>query len=957
MDTSQFVRLTSVLRLRRPGMVTVVVTAMVFLLSLATAQESQTVRFAAIGDFGKVRPEAQAVATRIAQLDPDFIITLGDNNYEYGGADTIDANIGQYYHAFISPYLGSYGAGASVNRFFPSLGNHDWGDGYVWPARVTPYTDFFALPGNERYYDFTSGAVHLFSLSSDGFEPDGNTSTSVQANWLQQRLAASTSRWKIAYFHNPPYSSSAHANGIEEAHMRQWPLRQWGVTAALAGHHHTYERLTVENTPYLVNGLGGHGKDNFTFPLAESNVRYNGDYGAVLVTASPSRITFEFITRTGVTVDSYSIDAPAAAGAPYNLVATPVPTGRIDLWWSDDSPSEAGFSIERSDDGSSFVEINRVDANVTGYSDNTLSPTPTTYRYRVRAFSAQAEMSAYSNIVAATTAPEPPAAPVLTGVAPNSSSIDLTWTAVGGADGVRVYRLNGQTYTFISEFDPGVTTFTDNNRVASTAYTYVVRAFNPGGESPSSNVVSVTTNERMTAPQGLTATGVSSSQIDLAWLDTTDGEDGFKIFRSTDGISFGTLAWVGPNVTTYSNTGRPPETTYYYYVRAYEATGGESLSSNTASATTLAPLPAPSNLTAAAVSTSRIDLVWQDNSTTEGAFRIYRSTDGVNFSFTNQTSADATSFSITGLTPATTYYFRVTAKETAGNESSPSNTASAATMGLADGPTNLVATAVSSSQIDLSWTDNSASESGFRIDRSLNGTSFSTLTWVGANVTTFSNTGREPNTTYYYRVSAYDSGGSSAFSNVASATTAGALGAPSNLQATAVTSTRVDLAWTDNSTSETGFKVYRSTDGTNYTFLGNAAANATSYTNNSAQASTTYYYRVLAYEPGGGQSAYSNVATVTTPGVPTPPSNLTATAISSTAIALAWADGSNNEQGFRIERSTNGNSFSTLAWVGPNITTYTNTGRSPGTTYWYRVRSYNANGTSEPSNVASATTP
>jgi hypothetical protein len=86
-------------------------------------------------------------------------------------------------------------------------------------------------------------------------------------------------------------------------------------------------------------------------------------------------------------------------------------------------------------------------------------------------------------------------------------------------------------------------------------------------------------------------------------------------------------------------------------------------------------------------------------------------------------------------------------------------------------PTNLVATAVSSTQITLSWIDNSDNETGFKVERSRNGTTFSQLARRGANVTTFSNTGLAASTTYYYRVCAYNSGGNSAYSNVASATT------------------------------------------------------------------------------------------------------------------------------------------------------------------------------------------
>jgi hypothetical protein len=210
--------------------------------------QNGTVRFGVIGDFGSAGTAARDVANLVKSWKPDFIITVGDNNYPDGAASTIDPNIGQYYHEFIYPYKGRYGAGATVNRFFPSLGNHDW------HARgAQPYLDYFTLPGNERYYDFVWGPVHLFAIDSDEDEPDGITRSSRQAAWLQNKLAASTARWKLVYFHHPPYSSGEHGNTRE----MQWPFQQWGASAVLTGHDHLYERLLVGGFTYFVAGAGG----------------------------------------------------------------------------------------------------------------------------------------------------------------------------------------------------------------------------------------------------------------------------------------------------------------------------------------------------------------------------------------------------------------------------------------------------------------------------------------------------------------------------------------------------------------------------------------------------------------------------------------------------------------------------------------------------------------------------
>lgn len=255
--------------------------------------------FAVIGDYGSGNRTEGYVADLVNSWQPDFIITTGDNNYPDGSEDTIDATIGQFYHNFIYPYIGDFGEGADQNRFFPSLGNHDW---ITDDAR--PYLDYFTLPGNERYYDFTWGPVHFFALDSDSNEPDGVGRSSKQAEWLQASLAESTLPWNIVYMHHPPYSSGLHGSVT----WMRWPFKDWGATAVLAGHDHDYERLIVDDMLYFVNGLGGGGIYPFSNRLEGSQVRYNDDYGAMRVKATTKKIMFEFISRDGEVIDSYEIE-------------------------------------------------------------------------------------------------------------------------------------------------------------------------------------------------------------------------------------------------------------------------------------------------------------------------------------------------------------------------------------------------------------------------------------------------------------------------------------------------------------------------------------------------------------------------------------------------------------------------------------------------------------------------
>lgn len=119
-------------------------------------------KFATIGDYGSAGTNELLVSQLVNSWNVNFIITLGDNNYENGASSTIDPNIGQYYHQYIYPYAGNYGNGDTVNRFFPCLGNHDW-----VTSGALPYLNYFSLPNIERYYDFVKGNIHFFAIDSD----------------------------------------------------------------------------------------------------------------------------------------------------------------------------------------------------------------------------------------------------------------------------------------------------------------------------------------------------------------------------------------------------------------------------------------------------------------------------------------------------------------------------------------------------------------------------------------------------------------------------------------------------------------------------------------------------------------------------------------------------------------------------------------------------------------------
>ena len=289
-------------------------------------------------------------------------------------------------------------------------------------------------------------------------------------------------------------------------------------------------------------------------------------------------------------------------------------------------------------------------------------------------------------------------------------------------------------------------------------------------------------------------------------------------------------------------------------------------------------------------------------------------------------------------------------------------------------PTNLSAGAASESSIQLSWQDNSNDEDGFRIYRSLtqNG-GYSQIGSVGVNMESFSDTGLNSNTTYYYYVNAYSNAtGLASSSNTASATTLDSAPAtppstPTGFHSSAQSSSSITLLWDDVAT-ETGYRLARSTSpSSGYTVIANAIpANTIMYTDTGRASSTTYYYRLVAYNAVGDSGMATTSATTTAdnqPTSPASPSNEGVSNITATGARMTWTDNANNETGYEIgtcnglvsvtstgRRSCvafQGGGFNMVYQLGANTTSYNFTGLNPDTTYAYYVRAYNSAGVSQ----------
>lgn len=407
------------------------------------------------------------------------------------------------------------------------------------------------------------------------------------------------------------------------------------------------------------------------------------------------------------------------------------------------------------------------------------------------------------------------------------------------------------------------------------SYTFMVQAFNGKGYSPDSDlVIGKTFTDPPLAPESLTVVGTTLDAITLSWFDLADNETGFIIQRQ--------------DVPVVGN--------FYEVTRIDTPNGGAS----------------------GGVS-------WTDNTVMSNSC----------------------------------YNYRIAAFNEVG-ESTFTLPVQACTLGLPTGPIVLSGTAVSGTQIDLSWSAANGTVTGYRIERSQNGgATWPTVYNVPSGMMlSYSDILVNATTSYTYRVYAYNQAGDSPASNVITVTTPGAPpAAPSDLAGVADSFSQATLTWTDNAADETGFVVERTdANGTIFFQIGSVGANVTTFVDNTLEPKMTYIYRVYAIN-GGGPSGYSNEALVVTPGEPPQaPSRLAVRRITQTSVGLRWTDNANNEEGFSIERSLDGVTFEVVGTVGVNVVSYTDTGLTASTTYHYRVQAFNADGASQYTEVVTVTT-
>lgn len=527
--------------------------------------------------------------------------------------------------------------------------------------------------------------------------------------------------------------------------------------------------------------------------------------------------------------------------APSGLIATAQGSDQVALAWQDLSADETSFVVERSLDGVNFATLATLAAESTQYLDTGLNA-DTYYAYRVYAQNG-AGASATTAVASVTTDPPPPppvAPSQLVATALSYSAVSLSWSDNSSDETAFIVErsLDGVNFAPIASLDANNTQYTDTGLSADTYYAYRVYAQNSIGDSEMSAVASVTTNPPPpppVAPSQLVASALSESRISLGWSDNSSDESAFIVERSLDGASWSQLATLSANAVSYVDQGLEASTSYSYRVSASNEWGTST--SGSATATTDAP-PAYVDhfaqqdifVTAAVAGTvsrlSEVDGSVQQVIEIESGGKPSRRTSYLEhqWEFSNVRGGLAITVFITAWAPANSEQdnFNIEVSFNGGAWAPLLTIMAGSPEG---GSYSAQLTSSLSGTYRLRVVDTNRTE-GARIFDSV---------YIDQ---LFLRTDLDPNDT--------------------------PPNPPTSLVATAISASRVDLAWVDQSNNERGFNIYRSVDGGNqFSLLTTTGSDTDTFADLSVSPNTTYHYQVEAFTTSYAGS--SNISAVTTP--------------------------------------------------------------------------------------------
>jgi hypothetical protein len=530
--------------------------------------------------------------------------------------------------------------------------------------------------------------------------------------------------------------------------------------------------------------------------------------------------------------------------------------------------------------------------------------------------------------------------------------------------GVNTRFAQGTGTTSVRFVQGGSTLHAFNVRVASNTRvdaevsiprTTTTGAWNAVVESPAHGTLTLTNgfNIMLGSPANLRVTSTTSTRIDLSWSDHSGTESGFRLERKlgTSG-AFQEIAIVGPNVTSFQNTGLLGNTQYCYRVRAFAA-GENSAYSNeccgvtntNAALNAVEPGMGEQNQFLVTNISGQYTNFLQGSGTGVTEVRLTQGNATIRADSIMATSNTSLIASFGLLRNAATGLWSLIVQSTRDGALALANSFN---LKLA-APTQLNATAFSSNQIDLSWQDNSDTESGYKIEQRLGLTDvYEEIAVLSADATSFSQIDLEAGTLYCFRVAAFDASDVSEYSNESCA-----------MMATPPVIPMLRAALPDHAEQSQSLAVRIS--GQHTRFQQGSPSGLVDVrlqrSNNAIVAQNFFAFSDTLLNadfnvPAGAALGAWNVSVATRLDGPLllsngfridlgSPANLFATAVFSRQVNLRWTDRSNSEDGFRLERKLGaGGVYQTVASLSANVTAHADTGLSPQTDYCYRVAAF-----------------
>lgn len=449
------------------------------------------------------------------------------------------------------------------------------------------------------------------------------------------------------------------------------------------------------------------------------------------------------------------------------------------------------------------------------------------------------------------------------------------------------------------------------------------------------------------APTNLAATG-GNQFVSLSWTAPSGTGLTYSVYRGTSaGGESGTALATGLTAAGYTDSSVSNGTAHFYTVKAVNAAGAGA-ASNEASATPQAVTPlAPAGLSGSP-GNQLVILSWTASAGPNVTYSVFRGTASGGEGTTAIISGlTGTGYTDQGLTNGTPYFYTVKAVNAIG--SSPASAEATATpQPLPPAvPTNLSAQG-GDGQATVSWTASPGAASYTVTRATASGGPYSPV-GTGGTGTSYTDPGLTNGTTYYYEVSALNSGGTSSPAGPVSAVPVG----PLYLTATA-SSNQVNLSW-NSSSGANSFNIYRSTTpgGEGSASIAPSGYYYTSYTDTSATAGVTYYYTVAGVT-NGSVGASSNEASATPGSSPLPQPNLVKAQAGNAQVTLTWQPVS-GATSYALYRTFGSNGTPALYRAGLTATAFTDAGLTNQTTYYYQVAAASVNGLGSLSGTVSAT--